>query len=136
MEKVIDIIEAIALEKNITNENAIDAFKDALINTAKRLTSKESTFEINIDMEKRDYSVSKIITVVADNDLRLETHHDSFMALNEAYDYDSEIELGDELRTKFVLEDYGRTGASNLFRELEYHVQRRIEQNLFEKSEL
>jgi N utilization substance protein A len=133
MEKIIDIIEAIAHEKNITKENAIDAFKEALINTAKRLTSQESTFEVNIDMDLRDYSVSKIITVVADDDNRLETHHDSFMALSEAYDYDGEIEVGDELRTEFILEEYGRTAAANLFRELEYHVQRRIEQNLFEK---
>jgi len=133
MEKIIDIIEAIAHEKSISKEDAIDAFKMALTNTAKRLTSKESTFEINIDMDTRDYSVSKIITVVADGDERLETHHDSFMALTEAYDYDSEIEVGDELRTEFVLEEYGRTAAANLFRELEYHVQRRIEQNLFDK---
>ncbi len=133
MEKIIDIVEAIAHEKNISIENAIDAFKEALTNTAKRLTSKESTFEINIDMDTRDYSVSKIITVVADNDSRLETHHDSFMALTEAYDYDTEIELGDELRTEFILEEYGRTAAANLFRELEYHIQRRIEQDLFEK---
>ena len=133
MEKIIDIIEAIAHEKNITKESAIEAFKEALTNTAKRLTSQESTFEVNIDMDMRDYSVSKIITVVADGDERLETHHDSFMALTEAYDYDAEIELGDELRTEFILEDYGRTAAANLFRELEYHVQRRIEQDLFEK---
>ena len=133
MEKIIDIIEAIAHEKNITKDNAIEAFKEALINTAKRLTSQESTFEVTIDMDVRDYSVSKIITVVADNDERLETHHDSFMALSEAYDYDGEIEVGDELRTEFVLEEYGRTAAANLFRELEYHVQRRIEQDLFEK---
>jgi len=133
MEKIIDIIEAIAHEKNITKENALEAFKEALINTAKRLTSKESTFEVNIDLDTRDYSVSKIITVVADDDERLEEFHDSLMSLTEAQDYDNDIELGDELRTEFILEEYGRTAAANLFRELEYHVQRRIEQDLFEK---
>ena len=133
MEKIIDIIEAIAHEKNITKDSAIEAFKEALVNTAKRLTSKESTFEVTIDMDTRDYSVSKIITVVADDDDRLEEFHDSFMSVSEALDYDTDIELGDELRTEFILEEYGRTAAANLFRELEYHVQRRIEQDLFEK---
>lgn len=133
MEKIIDIIEAIAHEKNITKDSAIEAFKEALVNTAKRLTSKESTFEVSIDMDTRDYSVSKIITVVADDDDRLEEFHDSFMSVSEALDYDTDIELGDELRTEFILEEYGRTAAANLFRELEYHVQRRIEQDLFEK---
>jgi N utilization substance protein A len=133
MEKIIDIIEAIAHEKNITKESAIDAFKEALTNTAKKLTSRESNFEVTIDMDTRNYSVSKVITVVADDDERLEEFHDSLMSMSEAVEYDEDIELGDELRTDFVLEDYGRTAAANIFRELEYHIQRRIEQDLFEK---
>ncbi|RLA72861.1 MAG: transcription termination/antitermination protein NusA [Epsilonproteobacteria bacterium] len=133
MEKILDIIEAIAHEKNISKENAIEAFKEALINTAKKLTTRESTFEALIDMDTRNYSIYKVITVVADNDKRLEELADSFMAISEAKEYDPEIELDDELRSEFILEDYGRTAAANLFRELEYHIQRRIEQDLFEK---
>jgi N utilization substance protein A len=133
MEKILDIIEAIAHEKNISKENAIDAFKEALINTAKKLTSEESTFEAQVDMDTRDYSIHKVITVVADDDERLEEFSDSFMPISEAREYDSEIELDDELRSEFILEEHGRTAAANLFRELEYHIQRRIEQDLFEK---
>ena len=133
MEKILDIIEAIAHEKNISKENAVEAFKEALINTAKKLTSQESTFEAKIDMDTRDYSISKVITVVADDDERLEEFSDSFMPLSEAKEYDPEIEIGDELRSEFILEEHGRTAAANLYRELEYHVQRRIEQDLFEK---
>jgi N utilization substance protein A len=133
MEKILDIIEAIAHEKNISKENAIDAFKEALTNTAKKLTTEESTFEAEIDMDTRDYTIHRVITVVADDDERLEELADSFIPLIEAQEYDPEIEIGDELRSEFVLEDHGRTAAANLFRELEYHVQRRIEQDLFEK---
>ncbi|MEA3492563.1 MAG: transcription termination factor NusA [Campylobacterota bacterium] len=133
MEKILDIIEAIAHEKNISKESAIEAFKEALINTAKKLTSRESTFEVLIDMDTRDYQVFKVITVVPDDDKRLEELADSFMPISEAREYDAEIELDDELRSEFILEDHGRTAAANLFRELEYHVQRRIEQDLFEK---
>ena len=121
MEKIVDIIEAIAHEKNISKENAFEAFKEALINTAKKLTSQESTFEANIDMDTRDYSIHKVITVVADDDERLEEFSDSFMPISEAREYDPEIELDDELRSEFILEDHGRTAAANLFRELEYH---------------
>lgn len=133
MEKILDIIEAIAHEKNISKESAVEAFKEALINTAKKLTTQESTFEALIDMDTRNYSISKVITVVPDDDERLEEFSDSFMPISEARDYDAEIELDDELRSEFILEDYGRTAAANLFRELEYHVQRHIEQHLFEK---
>jgi len=134
MEKILDIIEAIAHEKNISKENAIEAFKDAAVMTAKRLTSRESTFEVSIDDDTKTYTIQRVITVVKDDDPRLEEEADSYIALSEAQEeYDSELEVGDQLRSEMVLEDYGRTAAANLFRELEYHIQRRIEQDLFEK---
>ena len=133
MEKILDIIEAIAHEKNISKENAVEAFKDAAVMTAKRLTTRESSFEVSIDEDTKTYTIHRVITVVEDNDERLEEEADSYMALSEAKEYDSEIEVGDQIRSEMVLEDYGRTAAANLFRELEYHIQRRIEQDLFEK---
>jgi transcription termination/antitermination protein NusA len=133
LEKIVDIIEAIAHEKNLTIESAMEAFKEALTKTAKRLTTEESTFEAMIDLDTKSYTIHKVITVVPDDDERLEELKDSYISLCEAQEYDPEIETGDELRSDFVLEDYGRTAAANLYRELEYHVQRRIEQDLFEK---
>jgi transcription termination/antitermination protein NusA len=144
MEKILDIIEAIAHEKNISKEHAIEAFQEALINTAKKLTSFTSTFEAIIDSDTKTYSVYKVITVVADNDEQLyvevgkegnkqEIESDSFISLSEAKEFDDSLELGDQLKEEFILEDHGRTASANLFRELEYHIQRRVEQDLFEK---
>ena len=142
MGKILDIIESIAHEKNITREHAIEAFKEALINTAKRLTSQTSTFDVVIDNDTKTYSVNKIITVVEDDSDKLyttdkngnEVKSDSYIALSEAKEeFDETIEVGDQLTEEFVLEDYGRTASANLFKELEYHIQRRIEQDLFEK---
>ncbi len=144
MEKILDIIDAIAHEKNISKEHAMEAFKEALINTAKKLTSFTSTFEVIINSDTKTYSVYKVITVVADNDEQLyvevgkegnnqEIESDSFISLSEAKEFDDSLELGDQLKEEFVLEDHGRTASANLFRELEYHIQRRIEQDLFEK---
>jgi len=59
MEKILDIIEAIAHEKNISKEHAIEAFKEALVNTAKKLTTFTSTFEVIIDHDTKKYSVFK-----------------------------------------------------------------------------
>jgi len=144
LEKILDIIEAIAHEKNISKESAQEAFKDALINTAKKLTSFTSSFEVLINQDTKTYSINKVITVVKDNDEKLfveigkdknkETvESDSFISLSEALEFDDSLEVGDQLKEEFILEDYGRTASANLFRELEYHVQRRIEQDLFEK---
>ncbi len=144
MEKILDIIEAIAHEKNISKEHAIEAFKEALINTAKKLTSSTSTFEVIIEPDRKTYTVNKVITVVADDDEQLfvevgkegntkKIESDSFISLSEAKEFDDSLELGDQLKEEFILENHGRTASANLFRELEYHVQRRVEQDLFEK---
>jgi len=144
MEKILDIIEAIAHEKNISEEHALEAFTEALVKTAKKLTSFTSNFEVTLDKDTKTYSVHKVITIVADDDEQLlvevgkEPHiekveSDGFMALSEAKEFDESLEIGDQLKEEFVLEDHGRTASANLFRELEYHIQRRIEQDLFEK---
>ncbi|MCK4441754.1 MAG: transcription termination/antitermination protein NusA, partial [Sulfurovaceae bacterium] len=134
MEKIVDIIEAMAHEKNISLESAIDAFKEALIKTAKRCTTYTSNFEAIVDMDKKSYRVQQIITVVKNSDERFEKEPDSVISLEEAQEeYGADIELGDELRSEFVLEEHGRTASYNLFKELQYHIQRRVEQDLFEK---
>ncbi len=144
MEKILDIIEAIAHEKSISNEHALEAFTEALIKTAKKLTTFTSDFEVLIDKDTRTYSVNKVITVVKDGDAKLfaevgkepnieKIESDGFISLTEAKEFDDSLEVGDQLKEEFVLEDHGRTASANLFRELEYHIQRRIEQDLFEK---
>jgi len=134
MEKIVDIIEAMAHEKNISLESAVDAFKEALIKTAKRCTTYSSHFEATVDMDRKDYSVEQVITIVKDNDERFETDPDAVISLEEAQEeYGSDLELGDELRSAFILEDHGRTASFNLFKELQYHIQRQVEQDLFEK---
>lgn len=134
MEKIVDIIEAMAHEKNISLDAAVDAFKEALIKTAKRCTTYSSDFEATVDMNRRDYTVEQVITVAKDDDERFESAPDSVISLEEAHEqYGSDLELGDQLRSDFILEDYGRTASFNLFKELQYHIQRQVEQDLFEK---
>ena len=133
MEKILDTVEAIAHEKNLAKDQAIEAFKEALINTAKRLSSQESTFEVLIDNDKRTYVLNKIVTVVADDDTRLTSLPDSFIGITEAREYEATLELEDQLKSEFILENYGRTASANLFKELEYHIQRRVEQSILEK---
>lgn len=133
MEKIIDTVEAIAHEKGISTEHALQAFKEALINTAKRLTSPENVFEVVIDNQKKDYKIFRTITIVDDEDERLVGNKEGFMALSTAKEFDDSIEVGDTFKSEFNLEDYGRTASANLFRELEYHIQRQIEQSILER---
>ncbi len=134
MEKIVDIIEAMAHEKNISLESAVEAFKEALMKTAKRCTSSSSAFEATVDMDARDYTVEQVITVVEDNDERLESEPDAVISLSEAHEeYGEDLEVGDQLRSPFTLEEHGRTASFNLYKELQYHIQRQVEQDLFTK---
>ena len=133
MQKILSIIESIAHEKNLSVESAMEAFKEALIQTAKRLVGEEGTYEVEIDPDEQSYHIYKVLTVVPDDDPRLEEDPDSYISVEEAKAYDPEIEAGDKIRSEIRLEEHGRTAAANLFHELEYHIQRRIEQDLFEK---
>ncbi len=134
MEKIVDIIEAMAHEKNISVESAVDAFKEALVKTAKRCTTYTSEFEATVDMDRKDYTVEQVITIVKNDDERLESEPDAVMSLEEAQEeYGADLELGDQLRSPFILEEHGRTASFNLFKELQYHIQRQVEQDLFIK---
>jgi N utilization substance protein A len=133
VEKILDIVESIALEKNISKESATEAFKEALINTAKRLTSPSTNFEVVLDEDAKTFSIHRVITVVNDDDPRLEEEPDGYIGLSEAKEFDESLETGDQLKEEFDLSNFGRTASANLFKELEYHIQRRIEQDLFEK---
>lgn len=134
MEKIVDIIEAMAHEKNISVDSAVDAFKEALIKTAKRCTTYSSAFEATVDMDVKDYTVEQVVTIVKSGDERLTEEPDAFISLEEAQEeYGADLELGDQLRSEFVLEDHGRTASFNLFKELQYHIQRKVEEDLFLK---
>ncbi len=79
-------------------------------------------------MDRKDYKIEQVVTVLDDSDERLKKRLDRYISLSEARDiYGDDIEVGDELRSDFILEEYGRTASANLYQELQYHIQRRVE---------
>jgi N utilization substance protein A len=130
MEKIKSIIEAIAHDKNISYTSAKEAFKQAIINTAKRLEGRDAFFEVVEDEDNDRFNVYRVFRVTDDEEL-LEEHPQRYISLDEAKEF-GDVEVGDEIRMEFNLEDYGTTGASHLYRELEYHLQRKVESDLFE----
>jgi len=135
MEKILDIADAIAHEKGLSSEKVIMALKTAFIQTAKRVINYNYVFEAQIDDETKSINVVQIITVVPDDDARLleEDTAPAFISLTEAKEYDDQVELEDQLQVEHKLEDYGRTGASQLHREIEFHIQRLVEDEVYNK---
>lgn len=135
MEKIIDIIDSIANEKGLKPEDVAQAFKTAMIQTAKHIIDEEAVYDVEIDEETKKAHLFQTITVVADDDERLEGEEKAgFIALSEAKsEVDDDAEIDDQLQNEYDLEAYGRNAAARLHREVEFHIQRLVENELYAK---
>lgn len=135
MEKILDIAEAIAHEKGLSPEKVLEALKTAFVQTAKRVIDQNFAYEAQVDDETKSIKVIQTITVVPDEDERLldEELAPAYISITEAREYDDQVELDDQLQVEHDLEEYGRTGASQLHREIEFHIQRLVEDEVYNK---
>ncbi len=135
VEKILDIVSAIAHEKGLKQEDVLQAIKTAFIQTAKHVIDKTYTFDANLDENAKKLHLYRTIVVVDNEDERLQDKEISggFISLQEAKTLDESAELDDQLQIDYNLEDYGRTAAERLHNEMEFHIQRLVENELYEK---
>jgi transcription termination/antitermination protein NusA len=135
MEKILDIVSSIAHEKGLNTDNVLEALKTAFIQTAKHVINQNFTYEVDIDPETKQLHLYQAITVIENDDPRLldETVSSGFISLDEAKKLDEDAEISDQLQIDYNLEDYGRTAASKLHHEIEFHIQRLVENELYTK---
>ncbi len=153
MEKIIDIIDSIAYEKGLKVSDVEDALKESLIKTAEKMQDDTLIYEAEIDRANKELKLSQKIEVVAADDIKLtgeareeqnewEKENDveaklinaeNFLSIEEAKDIDPDLEVGDFLNYDLEFESMGRNAATILFSNLEYRLQRFIEDNLYNK---
>lgn len=134
MENIIDIIDSIANEKGLTRENVKEAIKTSFIQTAKRIINPTFAFEADIDERAKEVSLRQIITVVGDDAPELESEEaGAYIGLSAALELDDEAEIGDQLQMEHDIETYGRSAFATLHREIEFHIQRLVENELYDK---
>jgi N utilization substance protein A len=139
MENVLDIIDALAHEKGLSPESVKGALKSAFIKTAQRLINPDFTYDAEIDEETKSIRVYQTITVVDDeDDDHLYTEegdvNQGYISLSRAREeVDPDVDIGDEFQIEHDIESHGRTAAMTLYREIEYHVQRLVEDELYNK---
>jgi len=133
MEKIVDIMESIAHEKGLGKENVRDVVIKSLLNTAKKVYGDEYEYEVIIDEKTKNLKLYQKVIVVADDDERAKADNENHMTLSKAKEIDPDIEVGDELTYELPLDNLGRTASAVLQRELEFHIQRLLEDKIFEK---
>ncbi|MEA1917668.1 MAG: transcription termination factor NusA [Campylobacterota bacterium] len=133
MEKIVDIVDAIAHEKGLQRDKVTEAIKTAFIKTAKKLTNQDFEFIAEIE-EDKSMHVYQTITVISSDDEKLESEEKAlYISLEEGLELDDGVELGDQLQIPIDIEEYGRTAASILHREIEFHIQRVVEDEIYSK---
>lgn len=153
MEKIIDIIDSIAYEKGLKVSDVENALKESLIKTAQKMQDDSLVYEADIDRDNKTLKLSQKIEVVSNDDVRLsgdarEEQNDwekengvegrlinpeNFLPIDEAKEIDPDLEIGDFLNYDLEFESMGRNAATILFSNLEYKLQRFIEDNLYNK---
>ncbi len=135
MEKILDIVDALAHEKGLTPQKVTEALQTAFVQTAKRVIDKHFAFNATINSQTKSIDLIQVITVVEDDNEGLadEEIAPTLISITDAREYDDQVELGDELQIPHNLEEYGRTGASQLHREIEFHIQRLVEDEVYSK---
>lgn len=143
MEKIIDIIDSIAYEKGLKVSDVEEALKESLISTARKMVDDTLEYEASIDRANKELKLAQKVLVVPNEDKRLLGYEvdeegrtiseDNFLSLEEAKEIDEDLEIGDTLSYDLEFESMGRNAATILFSNLEYRLQRFIEDNLFKK---
>ena len=153
MEKIIDIIDSIAYEKGLKISEVEEALKESLIKTAHKMVDESLVYEADILRETKELKLAQKIEVVASDDARLTgevkaeltdwekekgreprlINAENFLPLDEAKEIDPDLEIGDFLSYDLEFESMGRNAATILFSNLEYRLQRHVEDNIFNK---
>lgn len=132
MEKIVDIIESIANEKDLNLEDVKQRVLTAFENSAKKLNGFDCNYQAMIDFPTKSVKVYQKIEVIKNDDERAEDEN-RFLPISKAKELDSNAEIGDELTYEIDIESYGRTAASTLSKELDFQIRKLVEEKIYEK---
>jgi transcription termination/antitermination protein NusA len=115
-EHIAALTEELAKFKNLDAEVVLESVKEALISAARKYTGIQKRFEVEVDEESKQFRVFLNVEVVddfpdapedatAEEVARLDEH---YMLLDEALDYNEELEVGDQLTLEVDVEAFGR----------------------------
>lgn len=131
MEKITDIIESIANEKGLGIDDVRAKVRTAFIQTAKRIFGEEHYYDSEIDPNTKKIKLYQKVFIVANDDERL-NEGDNYISIDEAKKINKSVEIDDELRYDINIENLGRTASGMLSKELNYHIQRLLEEKILQ----
>lgn len=131
MEKIVDIIELIACEKGLEPQVVSQVVKDTIIKVAKKQFGEELNYIVEEDEKNRTFKLIHSVIVCGDDDERATNEPQNFITLSHAKEASNDVNIGDEIHHEISLENMSRNAVNMLFLDLEFHIQRTIENQLF-----
>ena len=128
MDKIQDLLSLVANEKGLDFEEVKEAFKRAIIKTARRILGD---VDIDVEMEDNKLKIYQIFEVV--NDDRALENPEKYLYLDEARELDENVQIGDKVKAELDLSKLGRSGAVALQREFEREITRLLENEIYRK---
>lgn len=132
MEKILDIIELIAYEKDLQVSMVSQVVKDSIIKMAKKEFDENINYSVEENPKERTFKLVQTILVCEDNDPKLIQEPYNFMSITKAKESSLDVGIGDEVKYELSLEDMSRSAVNSLFKDLEFNIQRTIENKLLE----
>lgn len=132
MERILDIVDSIAYEKGLEPDSVKEALNEAMLRTCRNTFGRDLKFETEIDEKSKNIKVFQIVTVVEDGSEEAE-EKDIYITLEEAKKIDPDMAVGDELKYEMSIDNMGRGAINDLYKNIEYQIQRMLENHLFQK---
>ena len=128
MEKVHELLSLVANEKGLDFDEVKEAFKRSIIKTAKKVLGD---IDVDVELENGELKIYQNFEVV--NDDRALENPEKYLYLDEAREFDENVQLGDKLRAELDLSKLGRSGAMALQREFDREITRLLENEIYRK---
>jgi len=132
LEKILDIIDSIAYEKGLQPKEVEEALKEAILRTIKSTFDPNLRYDVIIEDRSKNIKIFQVVKVLSDEDPELSDKY-NYISLSEAKKIDGDIVVGDDLKYELSLDNMGRGAVNNLYKNIEFQIQRLLENNLFQK---
>ena len=131
---MLDIVEAIASENGLPQNQVIEAIKDSMIKMAKKEINESGNFIVLEDSITKDLRLVQKMIVCGDNEFTPEMKS-THIPLSEASNLVESVSIGDELEYQINLETMNRNAVNNIFHDINFQIQRLNEQEALRKIE-
>ncbi len=108
MSEIIDALNQLEKEKNISKEVIMDAIEKSLVSACEKDFGKDAVIEVSMDRETGDLSVFQCKTVVEDDDVMDDSTE---ISLTQAKAMDKNAQLEDTVKIEVHSKEFGRIAA-------------------------